>query len=503
MSFSKLLVANRGEIARRIFRACRELNIVAIGIYSEPDADAAWLDEADEIYPLHGISAAETYLNIEKILEIAETAGVEAIHPGYGFLSENEGFAAACSARGIKFVGPSPEAIRLMGSKAEARRIAADAGVPVTPGVDGQSMSSEALQKAAVDMGYPVMVKASAGGGGKGMRIVYREKDFLDALAAAKQEALSSFGDDHIVLERYLPEIHHIEVQILGDEHGHIVHLFERECSIQRRHQKIIEESPSPNLTPELREQICSAAVRLAAAVGYTSAGTVEFMMTPSGEFYLLEMNTRLQVEHPVTEWVTGIDLAQWQIRIAAGEPLGFKQSDLHQNGHAVECRLYAEDPARGFLPSIGQITRYDPPKGLGIRVDDGIASGSEVTPYYDPMLAKIITFGQDRPHALRRMALALAQTVVLGVTTNLDYLQAILAEPNFAAGETLTRYLEDYFVEWTGVPELSDDLLLALGAAETLFGEGRPRRTLTPTNGEIQDVWDLPTGWRNVKNSQ
>ncbi len=502
--FAKILIANRGEIARRLFLACRELGVTPVAVFSDPDAGAAWLRDAGESYPLHGTTAAETYLNQEKILDVAAACGAEAIHPGYGFLSENPTFAAACANRGIKFIGPTAAAMEQLGSKASAREIARSAGVPVTPGVDGRDLTPAALLEAAEGIGFPVLIKASAGGGGKGMRIVRQPAAFAEALEAARREAASAFGDDHVILEKYLERIHHIEVQLLGDEHGQIVHLFERECSIQRRHQKIIEETPSPNLTPALREQICQAAVRFAAAAGYSSAGTVEFMYARedgTDHFYLLEMNTRLQVEHPITEWVTGVDLAQWQIRIAAGEALGFTQADLSQRGHAIECRLYAEDPAQNFLPSIGTIHHYQRPSGPGIRVDDGIDSGSEVTPYYDPMLGKLIAGGAGREEALRRMERALRETAVLGVTTNLPYLQAILADPHFRRGETTTDFLERRLADWRPAAPADDLTLAAVGALELLFG----RRGKRPAAGADQgagafDIWGSAEGWRNVR---
>jgi 3-methylcrotonyl-CoA carboxylase alpha subunit len=413
--FKKIMVANRGEIAKRIFTACRELGVTSVAIYSDADAGSQWIMSADEAYPLSGTTASESYLDQAKVIAIAQANGVEAIHPGYGFLSENAGFAEACATAGIKFIGPSPAAMRLMGSKASAREVAQAAGVPVTPGVDGAGKSSAELQQAADEIGYPVLIKASAGGGGKGMRVVEAAGDFLGALQSARSEAANSFGDDHIILEKYFTKIHHIEIQILGDEHGNVRHLFERECSIQRRHQKIIEETPSPTIPDSVRQVIASAAVKLAQSAGYASAGTVEFMYTGDGNFYLLEMNTRLQVEHPITEWVTGHDLAQWQIKIAAGMVLDVAQDAISQRGHAIECRVYAEDPAQNFLPSIATATLVEFPVMPNVRTDAGIATGEAVTPYYDPMLAKVIVFGSTRAEAIDRMILALKQTIILG----------------------------------------------------------------------------------------
>jgi acetyl-CoA carboxylase biotin carboxylase subunit len=498
--FHKILVANRGEIARRVFRACRELGVRSVAIYSEVDVSSPWARTADESYQLNGVTARDTYLNQELIFEIARFCGADAIHPGYGFLSENADFAEACEQHGIHFIGPTPAAMRTLGSKAGAREVAQNAGVPVVPGVDGRDFSDRELLNAAEEIGFPVLIKASAGGGGKGMRVVGTSEEFLDNLRAARSESLSSFGSDHILVEKYFTEIRHVEIQVLGDRHGNIVHLFERECSVQRRHQKIIEESPSPVLTPELRREMCRAALSLAQAVGYISAGTLEFVVTPELNFYFLEMNTRLQVEHPVTELVTGIDLAGWQIRLAAGEPLDFKQESLTQRGHALECRIYAEDPERNFLPSIGRIQFYRAPSGPGVRVDDGIESGTEVSPYYDPMLAKVITWGDDRPEAIRKMIRALQDTVVLGVTTNIPYLLDILQHPNFASGRITTNFLDEQMPEWQPVPDTSNSTWLAMAAHEVLKADGR-RLAAAEAAERVEEVdpWGTLSDWRNV----
>lgn len=499
--FKKILVANRGEIARRIFLACRELKIPSVAIYSEADADAAWLRLADERYPLQGVTAVSTYLNQEAIFAIVNQCGADAIHPGYGFLSENASFAENCAQRGIKFIGPSPEAMRLMGSKASAREIAEEAGVPVVPGVDGAGMSVAELQTAVSHIPFPILIKASAGGGGKGMRVVWQAEDFADAVQAAKQEAESAFGDDHILIEKYFTEIHHVEIQVLADEHGHVLHLFERECSIQRRHQKIIEESPAPIVQDDdLRQRITQAAVSLASAVNYSNAGTVEFIVDDQGGFYFLEMNTRLQVEHPITELVTGIDLAVWQIRIAAGEHLKLQQSNITQKGHAIECRIYAEDPGNMFLPSIGEISVYKRPFGNNVRVDDGIDAGSQVSPYYDPMLAKIITWGHDRDEAIRKMIQALQDTAVLGVTTNITYLLDILREPTYQSGNTATNYLELHFADWQPSIEVDEEVWLGTAVFELLQGGGKGRITAVGASEAVSiDPWDTITSWRNV----
>jgi acetyl-CoA carboxylase biotin carboxylase subunit len=501
--FSKILIANRGEIARRIILACRELGIAAVAVYSEVDAGAPWVRMADESYPLAGVTAAETYLNQEAIFHAARLSGAEAVHPGYGFLSENPTFAAACAEHGLVFIGPGAEAMQLLGSKAAARELAEREGVPVVPGLDGAGLDAGSLAAAAAHIGFPLLIKASAGGGGKGMRVVREQTALADALLQARNEALSSFGDDHILLERYFAEIHHVEIQVLGDKHGTMLHLFERECSVQRRHQKIIEESPAPVIVEDdLRQVMAAAAVRLARAAGYVNAGTVEFIVDGDGRFYFLEMNTRLQVEHPLTELVTGLDLAVWQIRIAAGEALPMKQSELRQRGHAIECRIYAEDPAQDFLPSIGSLAHYRRPGGPGVRVDDGVEQGTAVTPYYDPMLAKVITWGADRPEALRKMVRALRDMIVLGVTTNIPYLLDILREPDFVAGKTTTNYLETHFPDWQAEQAVDEALLLGTAVFEFLHGRGGPgtRQALVHGEGEsVPDPWDSLPAWRNL----
>ena len=498
---SKILVANRGEIARRIFLACRELGIRSVAIYSEVDSGAPWARLADESYPLDGVTARETYLNQDAILAIATTTGADAIHPGYGFLSENPEFAEACEQHGLHFIGPSPQAMRQLGSKASARDLARRAGVPVIPGVDGIGRSDEHLRQAAEQIGYPLLIKASAGGGGKGMRIVQASEAFADALHQARNEARSSFGDDHVLLEKYFTDVRHIEVQVLGDGHGNIVHLFERECSVQRRHQKIIEETPAPAIDDKQRQAVCQAALALARSVGYVSAGTVEFIVTASGEFYFLEMNTRLQVEHPITELVTGIDIAAWQIRLAAGEALTFRQEEIIQRGHALECRVYAEDPANGFLPSIGKLAFYRAPSGPGVRVDDGVETGSEVSPYYDPMLAKVITLGHDRHEARRKMVRALEDTVVLGVRTNIAYLLDILQEPNFVSAELTTNYLDERMSSWGEQAGVGNSTWLAIAAWEAL--RARRANEGAKANGDAggvaSDPWRDAESWRNV----
>jgi acetyl-CoA carboxylase biotin carboxylase subunit len=475
-----LLIANRGEIARRIIRTCRRMGLRAVAIYSDTDARALFVEEADEAYRVGPAPAAGSYLNIPAILDAARRARTDAIHPGYGFLAENAGFARTCEAAGITFIGPPAEAIAAMGDKRAARDMAARLGVPVLPGFDGGDQRDVTFVSAAEVLGYPLMVKAAAGGGGKGMRLVGGPAELPEALAAARREASAAFGVGDLLLERALVRPRHIEIQILGDQHGHTVHLGERECSIQRRHQKVIEESPSPAMTPELRAAMGAAAVSLAAAIGYTGAGTVEFLVE-DGQFYFLEMNTRLQVEHPVTELVTGLDLVEWQIRVAQGEALPWPQEDIALRGHAIEARLYAEDPANDFLPATGRVLLWRPPAGEGIRVDGGIRTANEITTDYDPLLAKIIARGDTRAEAIRRLHGALEGTALLGLRTNLSYLAQILNQPAFLSGETTTSFLVEHESE-AEIP--ADERVLALVAAALA-------RYLT-------DAGDGPGYWRN-----
>ncbi len=462
---SSLLIANRGEIAIRIIRACRELGIRAVAVYSEADANAQHVREADEAVLIGPSPPAESYLRIDRIIEAAKATSAQAIHPGYGFLSEKAEFAEAVRTAGLIFVGPPVDAIRKMGSKTEARALMQVAGVPIVPGYqlpspigvakhpDGRGAGGEGVfAEAASTLGYPVLVKASGGGGGRGMRIVREPEGLSEALASAQREAASAFGDDTVFLEKYIERARHIEFQLFGDAHGNVVHLFERECSIQRRHQKIIEESPSPLLSqhPELRAKMGEAAVAAARAVGYQNAGTVEFIVDPDAlTFYFLEMNTRLQVEHPVTELLTGLDLVKLQLRVAAGEPLPFAQADVAARGHALECRVYAEDPANNFYPSIGPILKMVEPTGPGLRVDSGFETGDEVSPYYDAMLAKVIAHAPTRAEAMAKMDAALARYVVLGLTTNIPFLRAILAHPEFQNGTATTSFIGQHLANW------------------------------------------------------
>ena len=442
--FQKILIANRGEIAVRIARTVQAMGIRAAAVYSDPDARAMHVRCADEAWSLGGASAGESYLCGERIIDIARACGADAIHPGYGFLSENAAFAEKCAEAGITFIGPPARVIAAMGDKVTARQLMTDAGVPVVAGATiAPDAGEQDIRALAAGIGYPVLVKAVAGGGGKGMRVV-RDASELGALAgAARREAAGAFGDDRIFLEKYLDAPRHIEFQVLGDRSGRVVHCFERECSIQRRHQKIIEESPAPGLDDDLRGRMGQAAVQAARAIGYSNTGTVEFLVDGSGAFYFLEVNTRLQVEHPVTEAVTGLDLVRLGVQVAAGNLLPFVQSDLRTSGHAVECRVYAEDPAHNDLPSVGRIECYVPPDGPGVRVDSGVEQGDEVAVYYDPMIAKVITHDRTRDNALTRMIWALDRFAILGVTTNVSLLRRIVVDADFQSGRIDTGFLD------------------------------------------------------------
>ena len=441
--FKKILIANRGEIACRVIRTCREMNITAVAVYSEADKNALHVRMADEAYHIGNPPSNESYLRWEKILDVAKTSGAEAIHPGYGFLSENAEFVRQVKKTGITFIGPSPEAMDAMGGKMSARKIAIAAGVPVVPGTTEPLTSFEDAKETAARFGYPVMLKASAGGGGKGMRLVADESELKSALEASQSEALASFGDDAVYLEKAIVRPRHIEIQVFSDTHGNHVHLGERECSIQRRHQKVIEECPSPINSPELREKMGECAVMVAKAVNYVGAGTVEFLVSDLDKsFYFLEMNTRLQVEHPVTELVTGIDLVREQIRVAWGDKLSFTQSEIRMNGHAIECRVYAEDPENNFLPSPGKITRLRLPQGPGVRDDGGVYEGSEVSIYYDPMISKFAVYGRNREEAIDRMRRALCEYEVGGIKTTLPFFREVLEDEDFIAGKIDTGFI-------------------------------------------------------------
>jgi acetyl-CoA/propionyl-CoA carboxylase biotin carboxyl carrier protein len=441
--FSKVLVANRGEIAIRIFRTLRELGIGAVAVYSEADRAALHASLADQAYLLGPGAPTESYLNVERILETARRAGAEAIHPGYGFLAENAGFARACAEAGLVWIGPPPEAIELMGSKVAARERMRAAGVPIIPGTTAAVSSAEEIVRLGDELGWPLAVKASAGGGGKGLKVVRSPEEADRALESARREGAAYFSDPEVYVERYLEDPRHVEVQVLADAHGNVIHLGERDCTIQRRHQKLVEETPSPAVDAELRDRIGRIAVEAARAVGYRSAGTIEGLLSRDGEYFFLEMNTRIQVEHTVTELVTGLDLVREQVLIAAGEPLSLSQDEVGLSGHALECRINAEDPSRGFLPSPGRITGYREPAGPGVRVDSGVTEGSEVPALYDPLIAKLCVHGRDREHARRRMLRALEEYAIEGVTTLLGFHRALLSHPCFVEGETCHGLVE------------------------------------------------------------
>jgi len=473
--FRKLLIANRGEIALRVIRSARELGIATVAVHSEADRGAPHVQQADEAVCLGPAPSRESYLRGERILEEARRLGVDAIHPGYGFLSENADFARACGQAGIVFVGPPAEVIEGMGSKTAARQAMLRAGVPVVPGTEAAIVDPAEAIRVAEGIGFPVMLKAAAGGGGKGMRRVEGAADFPAALEAARREALGAFADGAVYLEKYLEEPHHVEVQILADGRGNVLHVGERECSIQRRHQKVVEESPSPFISAELRQALCETAVRAARAVGYVNAGTIEFLVDGRQNFYFLEMNTRLQVEHPVTEWVSGLDLVREQLRIAAGLPLELGQADLRLRGHAIECRICAEDPLAGFLPDTGRVTRHVPPGGPGVRLDSGVEKGSEVGVHYDPLLAKLSVWAQDRPAAIERMLRALGEYRLHGLRTNLDFCRWVLEHEVFRAGRYDTGFIATHFQPERLADDLPPEALLAVetaGLLERLAGE-------------------------------
>ena len=490
--FRKVLVANRGEIAVRVVRTCRVLGIPTVAVFSEADRAARHVREADEAVAIGPAEAALSYLSIDRVLAAAREAGADAIHPGYGFLSQNGDFADAARDAGLVFVGPPGDVHRRMGDKKAARRLMAAAGVPVLPGYDGDDQADATLLAEAGRIGWPVMLKPSRGGGGKGMRVVREKAAFASALAASRREAKGAFGDEAMVLERFVERPRHVEVQVVADGDGRLVHLGERECSVQRRHQKVVEETPSPALGTDERQALCAAGVAAARAAGYVNAGTVEFLLSPDGTFSFLEMNTRLQVEHPVTEAVTGLDLVRLQLEVAAGRPLPLAQEDVVARGHALECRLYAEDPWRDDLPSPGRILHLSEPEGPGIRVDSGLDAGSEVTVHYDPLLSKIVTWGRAREESVERMRDALRRTVVLGVATNLARLRAIVEHPAFAAGELHTGFIDEHLSELTPRPCPPPEAVAAVAAA---LGRGRDggRRTAKA----VPDPWSSLGPWR------
>lgn len=496
--FSKILIANRGEIACRVIKTARRLGIRTVAVYSEADANARHVRLADEAVLLGPPAARESYLVAEKILDAARRTGAQAIHPGYGFLSENADFAEACAAAGVVFIGPPASAIRAMGSKSAAKALMEKAAVPLTPGYHGDNQEPEFLKQQADAIGYPVLIKAAAGGGGKGMRLVDKGEDFIAALASCQREARSSFGNDQVLVEKYITRPRHIEIQVFGDSRGNCVYLFERDCSVQRRHQKVLEEAPAPGMTPERRRQMGEAAVAAAKAVGYVGAGTVEFIANQDGSFYFMEMNTRLQVEHPVTEMITGQDLVEWQLRVAAGEALPLRQEQLQIRGHALEARIYAEDAGKGFLPSTGRLLHLVPPaEGLNVRVDTGVEEGDEITPHYDPMIAKLIVWDEDREAALARMRQALADYRVVGVTTNIDFLSRLVSCPAFAGADLDTGLIErqqDFLFPES--PEVPRDVILTATVAE-LLREREQAAQQGRRSGDPWSPWNRRDGWR------
>ncbi|WP_186012647.1 acetyl/propionyl/methylcrotonyl-CoA carboxylase subunit alpha [Burkholderia gladioli] len=506
--FDKILIANRGEIACRVAATCRRLGIASVAVYSDADARAKHVEACDQAVPIGGAAAADSYLRYERIIEAARATGAQAIHPGYGFLSENEDFAQACAAAGIVFIGPPVAAIAAMGSKAAAKALMHQAGVPLVPGYHGDDQDPALLHREADAIGYPVLLKASAGGGGKGMRVVERSADFPAALASCQREAASSFGNDRVLIEKYLQRPRHVEVQVFGDTLGNIVYLFDRDCSVQRRHQKVLEEAPAPGLSDAQRRAMGDAAVAAARAVGYVGAGTVEFIVTGE-QFYFMEMNTRLQVEHPVTEMISGLDLVEWQLRAASGEPLPLRQDELRVNGHAIEARLYAENPARGFLPSTGTLRHLRLPRGAeftigtAVRVDSGVREGDAITPFYDPMIAKLIVHGADRAEALKRMARALRDCEAVGLSTNVAFLQRIVASEPFATADLDTGLIERNHETLFAARPLAP-VAVALACAALLAREGATAASADKGKGGIGSMsaqaaspWGALGNWR------
>jgi 3-methylcrotonyl-CoA carboxylase alpha subunit len=488
--FSRILIANRGEIACRVMRTARRLGARCIAVHTDPDRHARHVRLADEALRI------DSYLDIESILAAARAAGAEAIHPGYGFLSENDDFAAACGKAGIVFVGPTPQAIAAMGDKAAAKRLLEKVGVPLVPGYHGEAQDGARLEKEAARIGFPVIIKPSAGGGGKGMRIVRQAKDLSSSLEAARREAKAAFGDDRVLVERYLERPRHIEVQVFGDTHGNVVHLFERDCSVQRRHQKVLEEAPAPRFGR--RDEIGAAAVAAAKAIGYTGAGTVEFIAEQDGRFYFMEMNTRLQVEHPVTEMVTSLDLVEWQLRVAEGETLPALQESVSLEGHAIEARIYAEDPQRDFLPSTGRLSHLAfPPESTEVRVDAGVDAGDEITPWYDPMIAKLIVHGADRAEALGRLRAALSQIEIAGVATNVEFLGRLAASKAFSEADLDTGLIERCRAELLAPRQEASLEILAAAAFAELSREQIDARESARRSGDPHSPWHGVDGWR------
>ncbi len=494
----KILIANRGEIAVRIIRACQEMGIATVAVFSEADRQSLHVQMADEALCLGPPPAIESYLDMDKIIEAAHRTGAEAIHPGYGFLAENAAFAHRCEQEHIIFIGPNSRALRLVGDKVRSRLTMDKAGIPIIPGMKNIPQDFSEAEKEAQKIGYPLMIKASAGGGGKGMRIVWSKKELRSALEAGQREAKSAFGDDSIYLEKYIEQPRHVEFQVLADNYGQVIHLYERECSIQRRHQKIIEETPSQALDPELRAKMGETAKKAIEVAGYNNAGTVEFLLDKNKNFYFLEVNARLQVEHPVTELTCGLDLVHQQILIASGKKLSFRQQDIHPRGHALECRIYAEDPARNFLPSSGKILFLKEPQGPGIRHDCGIYSGCQVPIHYDPILAKLIVWAENRALAITRMVKALDDFVILGIKTSIDFLKEVISHPQFLAGETTTDFIPKYFANWNRQKKNEDQLRLALLASAFIELEtGLTKKKAAGVSKQIFSPWLRLGKWR------
>ncbi|HNS18645.1 MAG TPA: acetyl-CoA carboxylase biotin carboxylase subunit [Bacteroidales bacterium] len=489
----KVLVANRGEIAVRIMRSCREMDIRSVAVFSEADRKSMHVRYADEAYFIGPSPSSESYLNIDKIIAVAKRSQVDAIHPGYGFLSENASFAERCEKEGIIFIGPSAYSMSTMGDKLTARKTMMDSGVPVVPGTSEVLKSVEDAKRIAQQIGLPIMIKASAGGGGKGMRLVHFESDIIQAFRAAKSEAKSAFGDDTVYIEKYINNPHHIEFQILADTFGNTIHLFERECSVQRRHQKVVEETPSPLMNPQLREEMGRKAVAAARAVNYQGAGTIEFIVDDNLNYYFLEMNTRLQVEHPITERVVGVDLVKQQIKIANGEPLALQQDQLRQNGHAIECRIYAEDPDNNFLPSPGRIQHMTEPLGLGIRHDGYVYEGYEIPHYYDPLISKLIVWGVDRAEAIKRMRRALLAYKITGIKTTIKFLQRIMECPDFQNGKYTTHFIEDHkkeLLEIERCDQQCEDVAIITAFMDYLTKLNKA--SLNPPSARTQSNWKM-----------
>jgi 3-methylcrotonyl-CoA carboxylase alpha subunit len=498
--FERILIANRGEIACRVARTARRLGVATVAVYSDADAGAMHVRACDVARRIGPAPARESYLRGDAIIAAARDTGAQAIHPGYGFLSENAAFAEAVAAAGLVFVGPPPSAIRAMGSKSASKRLMADAGVPLVPGYHGDDQDDAHLLREAEAIGYPVLIKASAGGGGKGMRVVEASSEFASALASARREAKAGFGDDAMLLEKYLVEPRHIELQVFADTHGQVVHLYERDCSAQRRHQKVIEEAPAPHMTRERREAMAAAAIAAARAIGYVGAGTVEFIVDRAGTFYFMEMNTRLQVEHPVTEMITGLDLVEWQLRVAAGEPLPRSQAQVQARGHAFEARIYAEDPERGFLPATGRLAYlHAPAASPGVRVDTGVAQGDEISPYYDPMIAKLVVRGDDRAQALARLRHALAEYAIVGVTTNVAFLGRLAAHPAFANGTVDTGLIaREHAALFPPATALPWQVAALAALADALAVRERARRSAADSDDPHSPWSGLDTWWLN-----